>query len=380
MLPNLISQKSLNIIGINSGTSADSLDLAFIQFRPESKCEVLHFKSYQYDAQLQKRIIRAAEPEFKDGIEWLRLDTELGILSGTYAANFIKELQGRGLKANLIASHGQTIRHLPVEFKIPLTYQIGEPSYIAGISGLPVVSDFRRTDIASGGEGAPLSPILHEYLFRDSQKWRCIVNIGGISNATVLPPIDSSKKLIAGDCGPGNMLIDQAMNRLFAVPFDKDGEIASSGAVHLEVVEKIMRHSYFSKKPPKSTGRELFGSRFLEDLMKELSGFTREDRIATISEITIMAITKFIIDFGPRVEEVYICGGGAKNNHLLGGLKARLKGIDIENTTKIGYDPIHLEPMLWAYLAYCFINEIKVNTKNFTGATKPYIPGKLCLP
>jgi anhydro-N-acetylmuramic acid kinase len=379
-LPHLLHQKPLYIIGINSGTSADGFDMVYAKFVPSKKPEILKTRSYNYPEELRKRIIALAEPEFVNGVEWMALDYELGDIFGKSAKQFAIRIRKAGGTIDLVGSHGQTIRHIPTEFNKPLTLQVGDPSLIARKSGLPVVADFRRSDIAAGGEGAPLSPILHETLFRVPNKWRAIVNIGGIANITILPPLGSSHKPLAGDCGPGNMLIDLAMRRLFNQSYDFNGMTAQQGIPNTAFVDSLLDNPYFRIKPPKSTGRELFGQSFLENVMKELRGNPPEDIIATLSTITIASIADFIKRYGPRVEEIYLCGGGAKNRFIMNRLKDIFKGNVVESTVALGYNPDYLEALLWALLAYRFITENPIETRNFTGAIKPYIPGKLCLP
>ena len=184
ILPHLSRQRPIYVIGLNSGTSADGLDMALVRFSSQKKPEILECRTYGYPDSLRERIIAFGEAEFRDGIAWLTLDRELGLTMGRIVKRFIK----RNKAVDLIGSHGQTIRHLPRGYGKPLSLQIGDAAQIARLSGLPVVSDFRRTDIAAGGEGAPMSPILHEALFRAEGKWRAIVNIGGIANVTLLPP------------------------------------------------------------------------------------------------------------------------------------------------------------------------------------------------
>jgi anhydro-N-acetylmuramic acid kinase len=330
---------------------------------------------------LSDKIVAAGESGFCDGIEWLKLDAELGGIMGRSAALFIRHAEARGFRVDLVAMHGQTVRHLPEERHRSLTYQIGDASRVAAITGRPVISDFRRSDIAAGGEGAPLSPILHEALFRHGRKWRAIVNIGGIANATILPPAGAKIRPFAGDCGPGNMMIDMAMKILFDRPYDLNGRVASEGKTNMDVVRQALAHPYFGKKPPKSTGREVFGAAFLESIMeKPSSKASASDIVATVTEITVEGISDFIRKYSSLTEEIYLCGGGAHNRHIAGRLREELPRISIATTRELGCDPDYLEALLWAYLGYCFIAGKRVGAREFTGAPKSYIPGKLSLP
>ena len=373
-------KKVINIIGLNSGTSADGLDIALVRFRGDKNPEIIKRKTFEYPPDLKKEIIAAGEPANINGIDWLKLDNDLGRIMGEHARSFLVSLRKAKLNADLIGSHGQTIRHLPKDFEHPLTLQVGDPSLIAGISGLPVIADFRRSDLAAGGQGAPLSPVLHQLLFSHPKRWRTIVNIGGISNATILPPKNSRYRLVAGDCGPGNMLSDLAMMKLFNLPYDEFGETALKGHPPMTVVGRILQNRYFELAPPKSTGRELFGQQFLDEVLSRIPGAMPEDIIATVSEITVAGIAEFITRFGNRTEEIYLCGGGAKNHYFIQRLSQVFPGRKISTTDSLGYDADHLESLLWAFLAFKFIKQKTIDARCFTGALKPYIPGKLCLP
>lgn len=370
----------INIIGLNSGTSADGLDMALIRFDRHGVSQILQYETVEYSTELRQRIIDLGEADFTNGIEWMKLDAQLGVLMGGLTKKFIDKLSRDGYKADLIGSHGQTIRHLPAQFKYPLTLQIGDAAYIAAATGLPVVSDFRKSDLTHGGQGAPLSPVLHEKLFRHPDQWRVIVNIGGISNATILPPQSSGQNPVAADCGPGNMVVDLATIILFGKPYDEDGHIAFSGKAASQAVHKALDDPYFKMPPPKSTGREHFGHDFFEGIIRALKGATTEDVIATLSEITVASIADFIQNFAGRVDEIYLCGGGAKNLYFKKRLQEYFPSGLVAITDDLGFSIDYLEATLWAYMAYCFINRQTVDAAHFTGASKPYIPGKLTLP
>jgi anhydro-N-acetylmuramic acid kinase len=371
---------SIDIVGLNSGTSGDGLDAAIVRFAPNERPQMLLAKTFLYPWNLRERIIAAGEHDFADGIQWLKLDTELGILTGRLIKRFISKANVIKANPKLIASHGQTVRHLPSIDKNVLTLQIGEPAYIAKATGLPVISDFRRSDLAAGGEGAPLSPVLHQELFSHHSKWRAIVNIGGVANITILPPPKSRDHPLAGDCGPGNMLIDMAMKRLFSKAFDHNGQTALKGNADERIVSQIMNHSFFDKRPPKSTGRELFGDLFLTDIFEKMKDESKENIISTMSEITVTGIADFIARFGWKVEDIYICGGGARNRFIISRLAEIFPKKVISTTAELGYDPDYLEALLWAFMAYQFVRGNPINARYFTRATKPYIPGKMCLP
>jgi anhydro-N-acetylmuramic acid kinase len=371
-------KKRLRIIGLNSGTSCDGLDAALVEFHPGEFPRMTFSKTYGYPKKVRESLLFAGDPDIADGKRWMSIDSEFGKLMGKFTSDFISRLKSR--KPHFIASHGHTIRHLPGRNKDSMTLQIGNASHLAVMTGLPVISDFRQSDIAAGGQGAPLSPFLHQALFRDKTCFRAVVNIGGIANITVLPPLKSKLKPLASDCGPGNMVIDGAMKIIYGRKFDKKGETALMGNVEWKTVKQIARLGFFRSPPPKSTGREQFGNRFTKKLMSRLRGLPPENIISTISEITAKSIVDYLNKFAPDVEEIYLCGGGAKNKYLVSRLKGYLGDVRILSTSDLGYDPDFIEALLWAYLGYCFVRGIRIDAHRFTGADRTYIPGKLCLP
>jgi anhydro-N-acetylmuramic acid kinase len=375
-----IANRPLQIIGLNSGTSCDGLDVSLVEFATHRKPRLLASKTYPYQQKVRESLLRAADASIANGEQWMQLDSELGALMGKLVAAFDNEQKKRNFHSRIIASHGHTIRHLPGKKGGSFTFQIGDPAQIALAAGVPVIADFRKSDIAAGGQGAPLSPLIHRALFRSRNRFRAVVNIGGIANATILPPTMSRLRPFAADCGPGNMVIDDATRILFSKDYDRNGRIASRGIPSRGVARQILKRSFFKLPPPKSTGRELFGRTFTNSVIKRMKGTSAEDIIATISEITVMAAIDFISRFAPKTEELYLCGGGAKNRYLVSGIAKALPEIDVKSTADLGYDPDYIESMLWAYLGYCFIRGIRVDSRRFTGAKKSYIPGRLCLP
>jgi len=372
--------KLLRIIGLNSGTSCDGLDAALVEFTPDKLPRLLLSKTYTYPKEVRESLLSAGDPGFTDGEQWMRLDSELGILMGKFTSSFISGLKRKKLTPHFIASHGHTIRHLPGRKAYTFTLQIGDPSQIAVSTGFPVISDFRKSDIAAGGQGAPLSPLLHKKLFGSKNRFRAVINIGGIANITVLPPARSRMRPFAADCGPGNMVIDGAMKILYGRQYDKNGDTALRGKADKKTVNQVMRLKFFKSPPPKSTGREQFGNRFVEKTIDKCIEYSPEEIIATISEITARAMADFILGYAPKIEELYLCGGGARNKYIVSRLNNFLKDVDVLSTSDLGYDPDYIEAMLWAYLGFCFIRGVRIDSSRFTGAKKTYIPGKLCLP
>lgn len=370
----------VRVVGLNSGTSCDGLDAALVEFAPGKAPRMMFSKTYGYPKRVRESLLFAGDPDMADGRHWMSIDSEFGKLMGKLTSDFVSKLRAKKLRPHFIASHGHTIRHLPGKNRNSMTLQIGNASHLAVLTGLPVISDFRQSDIAAGGQGAPLSPVLHQALFRSSTRFRAVVNIGGIANVTVLPPTKKRIKPLASDCGPGNMVIDGAMKIIYGRKFDRKGETALKGKAERKTVNQVARMGFFKSPPPKSTGREQFGNRFTARLMSLLKGLPPEDIIATISEITARSIVDYIYRFAPEVEELFLCGGGAKNEYIVLRLIEYLSGVRILSTSDLGYDPDYIEALLWAYLGYCFVRGIRIDSNRFTGADKTYIPGKLCLP
>jgi anhydro-N-acetylmuramic acid kinase len=371
------SRTPLLIIGLNTGTSADGLDAVLAEFKSGSRPVILNSLSLPFGNQFKNKMIRYSEPEFNDGIKWLELDAELGAVIGRFAKRFITSNRKSGLSPHLLAVHGQTVRHLP---KKSLTLQLGDPAVIAATAGIPVVANFRQSDIAAGGQGAPLSPLLHEHIFHARDKWRAIVNIGGIANITILPPRGSRNLPFAVDCGPGNMAIDAGMRALFRTAIDKDGLTAFSGRPLRGIIRGTLKRRFFRRSPPKSTGRELFGFAFFDEIRRKAGNCPPEDIIATVSEITVGAIVDFIRGYARQVDEIYLCGGGARNRYISNRLARELSGCHVGSASSLGYEPNHVEPLLWAFLGHRHVNRLPVNASRYTGAKKPYIPGALCMP
>jgi anhydro-N-acetylmuramic acid kinase len=298
---------------------------------------------------------------------------------------------------DLIGSHGQTVRHLSAlgrhlpdwekKFggKIRATLQIGEPAVIASKTGVVTVGDFRTGDIALGGEGAPLTPYVHFLLFGDKRISRMVINIGGIANVTVLPKLAKVDDIFAFDSGPGNMIVDNLTKKLFNRNFDKGGRIASSSKVNFELLNRLEKDKYFSKKPPKSCGRENFGEEFVSNILnwaKKLR-LKPEDIINTASELSVWSIwyayEKFV---KPKIKlnQVLLSGGGVHNKYFLKRLKLLFYPIKVMSTQELGQDPDFLEAISFAILANQTIEGKPVSFKMTTGAKKPGVLGKICLP
>ena len=373
------------VIGLISGTSADGVDAALVNIignEPE-RVETIAFLTLPYPDEIREAVLRVSH----DGdVETLcRLNFLLGEKFAE-AALRVTEIAGLSMeRIHLIGSHGQTVRHLPPRGG---TLQIGEPGIIAYRTGVPVVSHFRGKDMAAGGQGAPLVPLVDRLLLRHNRKNRLTLNIGGIANITVLPAKTSSEEVFAFDTGPGNMLIDGAV-RYFSdgrLPFDREGKWARRGRVDRHLLEWLMSHPFLRQPPPKSTGREMFGTPFLREVLSraERRAMTPCDVVATLTAWTAEsiadAIRRFVTPRIGQVDEIILSGGGANNPALMMMLRERLKPAQLRRSDEFGIPADGKEAIAFAVLAHRTAMGLVGNLPSATGASMPVILGSLTLP
>ncbi|HXH71953.1 MAG TPA: anhydro-N-acetylmuramic acid kinase, partial [Mariprofundaceae bacterium] len=304
------------IIGLMSGTSCDGIDAAIVRF--DDKPALLHFSETPMPEELREPVLRLAEPGMDEIDPMGELDRLLGRAFGRAA---LTAIDAAGLKPSDIAaigSHGQTIRHRP-RARNPFTLQIGCPATIAELTGITTIADFRRRDVAAGGEGAPLVPFAHRELFAVHGEATAIVNIGGIANITFIgTSIGSHGEVLGFDTGPGNMVMDGLMLVLSdgRSGFDAGGELAASGEICRPLLEKLLAHPFLARRPPKSTGREEFGQRVVDEILG-WPDLTDADRLATACEWTAQSIADAARFLPEPPARWHICGGGAANGHLM---------------------------------------------------------------
>jgi len=384
-----------------SGTSADGIDACLVKIDntnpkdPASrgknlKAKPLGCKTYKFPREVQQKIIQISDPSYQNLDEVLRLNLALGEYFAQAVFSVTKTSGYKMKEIDLIGSHGQTVRHLPnlekrLGKKVRATLQIGEPSVIASRTGVVTVGDFRTSDIAGGGEGAPLTPYVHFLLFGDMGISRMVVNIGGIANVTVLPKAGKVDDIFAFDSGPGNMIVDNLTRKIYKKNFDKGGKIALSGKVNSGLLNRLKENEYFRKGPPKSCGRENFGEEFVSKILNwgvKLK-LNPKDMIATASELSVWAILNAYEKFVKakvKIDQVLLCGGGVYNRYFLNRLKLLFHPIEVMSVQNLGIDPDFLEAISFAILANQTIEGEKVSFKKTTGARKPGVLGKICLP
>lgn len=349
-----------------SGTSIDAVDTALVRCT-EQGCELLATLEHPIEPELRREIISISQPG-DDEIERLGpLDRKLGALFADAVLTLLANTHFDKRDIAAVGSHGQTIRHRPPSAgnTTPFTLQIGDPNTIAELTGITTVADFRRRDIAAAGEGAPLAPGFHAAAFAHSNRSRAIVNIGGIANVTLL----SGARLVSGfDTGPGNTLLDQWTLRHRGLAYDRDGQWAAEGQVDAALLGKLRGHSYLSRRGPRSTGKEAFHLAWLESCLHMLPTLEARDVQATLAEFTADSIASAITGAESAVDEVYVCGGGARNTDLMRRLYRLLAPRHLDTTAALGIDPEWVEAAAFAWLAWRTISGLAGSTAAVTGA------------
>jgi len=357
-------------IGLISGTSMDAIDCALVDFR-NRRPEQLDFITQDIPEDLRAKLLALCE----DHHGQIPLLGETDVEFARELAHAVDRiLEKNDLKPSQIAaigSHGQTIRHLPTG-NAPFTLQIGDPNTIAELSGITTVADFRRRDMAAGGQGAPIVPAFHREIFSSADNHRIVLNIGGMANITVLK---KSGEIRGYDTGPGNVLMDTWIGEHQGHPYDRDGRWARSGMVIPALLEKFLSDPYFQLPAPKSTGRELFNATWLE---KHLDGFAQETANADV-QATLMALTLESISRDIRRElekgEVIVCGGGANNGYLMESLAEALPAFRVMRSSSLGVLEDSVEAVAFAWLAHQTLHQVPVNFTDITGSSHPVIAG-----
>jgi len=378
-----------NYVGCMTGTSVDGLDLALIEVSPLNRATgeketiaVLNALTLPIPKALHDMLLACGQPE-DSSVDLLgECDTQLGRFIGTSIADWLKSLGIRASTIKAIGSHGQTVRHRPPgTLGTAFTLQIGDPNHIAEITGIDTVADFRRRDMAAGGEGAPLAPAFHKFLFGDTSENTCVVNIGGISN---ISPLDDRGG--GFDTGPGNCLLDSWFCQHHPNPsenYDAAGAWAASGSVNDGLLQRMLEDPYFSKRPPKTTGREYFNMSWLRSHLRALQDYPPAvDVQATLSQLTASSLAAAIIDTMPDVRDVPICGGGRLNDHLMRDIRESLNpraklDFRVMPCETWGFDGDAIEAAAFAWLAFRRVAALTGNLPAVTGAKGERVLGAL---
>lgn len=357
-------------IGLMSGTSLDGIDAALVEFSPD--VSVIHATTTPFPADLRDTLLALIEQPDRACIDDIGLaDAQLGLAYAAAVQGIIRETGARADKISAIGCHGQTLRHRP-DATPPFTWQLGDPNRIAAATGIPVVADFRRMDVAAGGQGAPLVPAFHAAMLSSDEELRAIVNIGGIANITRLGPA-----ITGYDIGPGNGLMDAWIQHSKGEPFDRDGGWAATGQVDDELLAALSADPFFHQAPPRSTGREHFNRQWL---MQHLSGIRvpPQDVQATLLALTAESIAREARRC--EAQRVLLCGGGARNRALREALAAALYGTPVEATDAYGLDAEFVEAAAFAWLARERLAGRPGNLTAVTGAGRQVPLGAVYLP
>lgn len=374
-------------VGLMSGTSLDGIDAALVNIEGyglDTKVNLVEFENYNIPDDIKREIKRACLEDESSVDLICSLNFKLGELFADAVINICNKAMVDIKELDYIASHGQTIYHIPRSKGdlVKSTLQIGEASVIAYRTNTLVVSNFRVMDMAAQGEGAPLVPYTEYILYSEKGKGIALQNIGGIGNVTVLPSSNRIDDIFAFDTGPGNMAIDEACNILYGIPYDKNGEIASTGTVNNEMLDELLNVKYIHEKPPKTTGREDFGQRFVEKFILRYSHLKSEDIVATLTMFTAKTIAynykRFIIP-NNKLEKVIIAGGGAYNKTLIKFIKEELKGIDVLIQEDLGFSSDAKEAIAFAILGNETLNNNFSNVPSATGANEKVILGQITM-
>jgi anhydro-N-acetylmuramic acid kinase len=352
-------------LGLMSGTSADGIDAALAQFPPEGGCRFVEGLTLPWDPLLRERLVALGQGGELASLDELGdVDARIGL---AFAAAAVALLQHSGVEAaqvKAIGSHGQTVRHRP-SASPAFTLQLGDANRIAERTGITTVADFRRRDVAAGGQGAPLMPAFHLAMLGTADEDRAVLNLGGIANLTLIPRVGT---LLGFDTGPANALLDAWCERHTGHVYDADGAFAASGVVDEGLLARWRADPWFALPPPKSTGREQFHLAWVQQQIGD-GQHVAADVQATLLELTAVTVADALQRDLPGAGRVLVCGGGVRNGHLMQRLAARLPGVVVESSARHGLDPDYLEAMGFAWLAQRTLDGLAGNLPSVTGAT-----------
>ena len=372
-------------VGVMTGTSVDGLDIAAIEVDYDEKVEFIASETTDYPTDLRENLLALSQAEATSISSYGELDAALGKFIGNSVNNFLRRFGIDPKEVQAIGSHGQTIRHQPPgttdNGEQSFTLQIGDPNQIAYITKVITVADFRRMDIAAGGQGAPLVPLFHQTILKKQSSDTALVNIGGIANITYV-----EEKLLGYDIGPGNCLVDAWCQRKLNKPYDDKGHWARTGKLNGQLLKRLLNEPYFYIEPPKSSGKELFNLDWLRKnaIEHQLERMSSQDIQRTLLELTAVTIAKSVKKT-PKVSNVIVCGGGRRNEFLMERISSLLNledtgGYVLDASEHWGIDGDSLEASAFAWLAFRRLNNLVGAVPSVTGAKKPSILGAVYNP
>jgi anhydro-N-acetylmuramic acid kinase len=385
------------VAGVMSGTSADGINVALVRIasgRTKTKksrenefprFELIGNAEYPYPQRVRRAVLASMNATSARVADLSRLNFVLGEL---YAEAVLAAQKKFGKRAELVGCHGQTLYHQgnPEPYlgrRVSVTWQVGEGAVITARVGVPVVSDFRPADMAVGGKGAPLVPYLDYVFFRNAQVGRIVQNIGGIANLTAIPAGGKPDQVVAFDTGPGNMVVDAVVEQLYGKHYDAGGTIAAQGKVLDQTLSSLLRTAYFSRKPPKTAGREQFGWEFVTNFLQRCRGSRKQDIVATATALTAKsiahAVRQFVLRQRGAFKEIIVSGGGTKNQTLLAMLRNEVSEVNLQVrlSDEFGLPGEAKEAVAFAILAFQTWHRKPSNIPSATGANRPAILGKI---
>lgn len=364
-------------IGLMSGTSADGVDAVLCRIN-DTGTQVLNSLCTPFAGELQQNLLEVMSSSGPVGLKELgELDRELALAFAGAAQRLLAQAGVDAGNVRAIGSHGQTLYHSPGGER-PFTWQAGDPGLIAARTGITTVADFRRKDMALGGQGAPLVPAFHQAMFGSAEAGQAVVNVGGIANLTILDPHGETTGF---DVGPGNCLMDAWCRRHRGQPFDQGGDWAAGGSPDAALLAALLAHPFIRQAPPKSTGREQFNENWLEGVLRTSAPTApARDVQATLLEFTARCIQQALSDSLAGVRQLAVCGGGARNDALMQRLAALLPDTRVCSTAELGLDPDWVEAAAFAWLAHRTLSGLPGNLPAVTGARRPAVLGGIYPP
>lgn len=362
--------------GLMSGTSLDGVDGVLVDFSPQRPRVLGHVSANFPDALKQKLLtLNASGPD-----ELHQAALAANALVRIYADVLLKLMHNCHVdvaQLRAVGAHGQTVRHQPQQFDgTGYTLQLNQPALLAELTDVDVVADFRSRDVAAGGQGAPLVPPFHQAFFGHLSGVSCVLNVGGISNITLLDG-DSPDKVIGFDCGPGNALMDAWCLAHIGSAYDDRGAWAATGTVHHGLLHQLLSEPFFALAPPKSTGRDLFSGLWLKEKLSSYQHLPPQDVQATLTELTARSCAECVLQFSPDCRRLIVCGGGALNSHLMTRLRAMLPGCEVADSDAYGLPALQVEATAFAWLAKQCMERKNASLKSVTGARGARILGAI---
>ncbi len=368
-------------IGLMSGTSLDGVDGVLAHFAAgmgSATARTLASAHTAFSPELRAELMRLQQCGDDEIHREALASNQLARCYAECVAQLLRITGTNPLQVNAIGGHGQTIRHRP---ELGYTRQINNGALLAELTNIDVITDFRTRDIAAGGQGAPLVPLFHQQIFGSEHCMRVVANIGGIGNISVLAPQTGAAAVVGFDTGPGNVLLDLWVQRHSAQAFDAEGKWAASGTINPVLLQNLLSEPFFSRSPPKSTGRDLFNASWLERHLAGFTGVAPVDIQATLTELTALTLSQTVREQARSADTVYVCGGGAFNTFLLKRIEAALASegtvIPVRSTAVLGIPPDQVEALAFAWLAQRFVQRAPGNSPAATGASGERICGAL---